>query len=864
MAKDILKHYGTPRKSGRYPFGSGEDPRAARHLRFLDAYDKLKNEGWNEKEIVERLPKSIKEELKIDNTTGLRTAITWSNKEYKTFQTSQINNLIGKGYTNDQIGKEIGVSEGTVRNIRKNKVSHKETQLESIEKALKEGVERLEYVDVGVGTEHQLGVSRTRFNAVVNKLVKEDGYYIHPVFVRRLADRTKPTTVKVLTKEPDPKVVRSRENFVKIKSLDSVSKDRGETITPLDPPTPVDPKRVKIRYKEEGGEQKDGVIELRPGVPDLDLEKSHYAQVRIKVGDGHYMKGMAIYGDPKDFPKGIDMIYNSKKPLGTDPMKVYKELKKGVDPIEEFGSNIVNQNKSRVLNKMNEEGTWDTWSTDLSSQFLSKQRPELINDRLTATKQALYDEYEEIKSISHPIVKDHLLEKFDQGLSNKARVLDAKGITGTKSHVILPFPNMDPKEVYAPNFKDGQRIVLIRYPHGGVFELPEVTVNNKNAEAKRVMGVAPDAIGIHPSVAQKLSGADFDGDTVWAVPQKSVGPQAILTSRSLPELKNFDPMDFKVDRKTITKKYQQNVMGQASNLITDMTIKGATFPEIARAVKHSMVVIDAEKHNLDYKESARVYDIKGLKETYQKHINPDTGKQSIGASTLISRSKNTLASNPDTPYAEKKNKIDLDDPNFKPEKYSSGTAVEKQYVNYIKDLQILKNTAAKERAQIKPPTYDKEAAKTYKAEADSINKKLIVAKLNAPREREAQILSNKLYYSNITPGQDKSELKKLRARSLARARVEVGSNGRESRVQLTDKEWEAVQSNALSNTKVREIMRYGDTDQIRKLATPRVPKLTPAKAAQAQALLAKGYTYQQVSERMGVTITKSSLEKDLG
>ena len=46
-------------------------------------------------------------------------------------------------------------------------------------------------------------------------------------------------------------------------------------------------------------------------------------------------------------------------------------------------------------------------------------------------------------------------------------------------------------------------------------------------------------------------------------------------------------------------------MGDVSNLITDMTIKGANNDELARAVRHSMVVIDSEKHNLDVKASAR-------------------------------------------------------------------------------------------------------------------------------------------------------------------------------------------------------------------------------------------------------------------
>lgn len=77
---------------------------------------------------------------------------------------------------------------------------------------------------------------------------------------------------------------------------------------------------------------------------------------------------------------------------------------------------------------------------------------------------------------------------------------------------------MKDDEVYAPNYKNGETIALIRYPHGGTFEIPILTVNNKQPEAKRVLGNAIDAVGINSKVAERLSGADFDGDTVMVIP----------------------------------------------------------------------------------------------------------------------------------------------------------------------------------------------------------------------------------------------------------------------------------------------------------------------------------------------------------
>lgn len=45
-----------------------------------------------------------------------------------------------------------------------------------------------------------------------------------------------------------------------------------------------------------------------------------------------------------------------------------------------------------------------------------------------------------------------------------------------------------------------------------------------------------------------------------------------------------------------------DIKESVSNLITDMTVEGASLTEIARVVKHSMVVLDAEKHNRDAQE----------------------------------------------------------------------------------------------------------------------------------------------------------------------------------------------------------------------------------------------------------------------
>lgn len=814
---ESLMHYGVKRKSGRYPWGSGNDPYQSEGG-FLSKYEALKGQGLSEMDIAKHLRM---------NTTELRNNITWARKEQREWLIKQVNEMGRNGASIAEISSSLNISRRTVSNYRSDEKPHSQLQWEGITKSVESGVDNTGYLDVGVGVERQLGVSRTRFNSVVNHLVKENGYHIHEIYVKRLSDPSKYTTVKVLTKEPDALTVT--KNSDKIRPLDSWSDDRGETIQNIGPPRMINLDRVHVRYVEDGGGDKDGLIELRPGVSDLDMGNSKYAQVRIGVGKDLFMKGMAAYADEGDFPNGKDIIYNVTKKIGTPDEEVFKKMKVNTD--NPFGANI-NKQKG-ALNLINEEGDWDTWSTKMSTQFLSKQPVSLVKDRLDATHLSLQKEYEEIIELTNPVVKKHLLDKYADGLDAKAKHLKAQGLPRTKNHVLLPVTDMKPNEIYAPRYKDGEKVVLVRHPHGGIFEIPDLIVNNKNPSAKKLMGNAPDGVAIHPSVAQKLSGADFDGDTVLVIPNNS---GQIKTSRSLKELKNFDPMDYKVDHKTISDRTKDIQMGVVSNLITDMTIKGASQSELARAVRHSMVVIDSEKHQLDYKQSAKDNVIAALRKKYTAHISPETGKKSQGASTLISRHKT---------------KIDISDPDFNVDKFTSGTAVENLYAGYVKNIQSIKNQAVKESHTIKIDRKSPEAARVYEEEVKSLNSKLNIALLNKPRERQAQILTNKLYYDSVTQDMDKDDRKKLKTRSLARARVTTGA--KKTNVDITDMEWEAIQARAVSPTMLKGILDNTDIDKVKELATPRQITMTPAKMSRARGLINKGYTYAEVADALGVS-----------
>lgn len=834
MSEELL-HYGTKRHSGRYPWGSGKNPQRSKDI--IDMIAEMRAEGMTQKEMADSLGMT---------TTELRNERAWANANRKEFMMGQVAALKEQGMSNTDIAKKMSeefglpMTEGSVRNYISQRDKVQTRQLDNIATELEAAVEKNTYLDIGPGVELQMGISRSKMKAAIAAL-EEEGYVQHEIYIRRLDDHTKYTTIKVLTKETDVNVVR--QNSENIRPIESWTDDGGITFQGLKPIEMVDWDRIDIRYNEQGGAEKDGVIELRRNVDDLDLGSAAYAQVRIGVGDSHYLKGMALYAD--DMPPGKDFVFYTNKKEGTPKEDVLKPLKD--NPDNRFGTTITRQ--KGALNIVNEEGDWNEWQATLSSQFLSKQPLNLAKDRLDVTFNALNKEYNEINSLTNPIVKKFLMNKFEEGLEAKAASLKAQGLPGTMGHVILPFPKMKPNEVYAPNYTDGDRLVLVRYPHGGTFELPELVVNNKGP-AKNVIGNALDAIGIHPSVAQKLSGADFDGDTVYVIPNNN---KAIKTSRSLKELKNFDTMQYKVANPP--KIATQTEMGKASNLITDMTIKGASQSELARAVKHSMVVIDAEKHGLDHKRSAEENAIGALKKKYQAGINPMTGKASVAASTIISRARSQVSvetvSKKGKVSSHKEPMMNLIDDAFK---LSSGTAMEGLYATYANKVKALRNKAIKTATSISPIQYNKEAAKLYEPEVKSLVSKLNTALSNAPLERQVQLLSTNTYYRNRTPEMTKKELKKLKSQATAAARVKTGAG--KTLIEITPREWEAIQAKAVSNNRLTQILMNSDMDQVKKLATPKTQtKMTTAKATRARLLLDKGYTYAEVADAIGVSAT---------
>ena len=934
---DELMHYGMPRRSGRYPWGSGGDP--YQHSRdFLGRVEEMRKSGFtytDENGKTWTGDNAIAKSLGY-NSTDFRTVYAIAKDERRADNVATAKRLRDKeGLNTSEIGRKMGVNESTVRNWFDSNAEYKTKQARETAEFLKKHVDEKGMIDVGKGVERELNISREKLDQALFILQAEGGYEVHGGRFEQVTNKGQMTTQKVLCLPGTPH--SAIYDLGKVNTIDDyISRDDGATFEKkFHYPESMNSKRLMIRYKEDGGINKDGVIELRPGVADLSLGESRYSQVRIMVDGKKYLKGMAVYGNPKDFPDGVDVIFNTNKSKSVAKLDVLKDIKS--DPDNPFGALVKEKGgqywytdkngkkKLGLVNKTREEGEWNEWKDALPSQFLSKQALPMAKKQLDIAKANKQEEFAEIMALNNPTVKKYYLNKFAQSCDSAAVHMQAAALPGQKYHVILPVTSMSEKEVYAPGYKDGSKLALIRYPHGGTFEIPIVTVNNKNKEAIRMIGkTSIDAIGINSKVADRLSGADFDGDTVMCIPTHDrAGKVKVTSTNPLKGLEGFDPKtsyggEVKTDSKGVKHYYRNGAeykimkktdteMGKISNLITDMTLLGAKPDELARAVRHSMVVIDAEKHKLDYKASEKDNNIAALKKTYQ-------GKTNGGASTIISRAKGEydVVKRQGTPKINMKGKDwydssrpegsliykNADDAQYTVPKVNKRTGettmitktrtqkstkmaetddartlisqykhpMEVVYADYANSMKSLANKARIEMANTGKIAYNREARRAYDAEVKSLNDKLQKAELNITRERAANRMAAATVNAKKQAAEEAGEklknkdIKKAGQQALTKYREEVGSVSRKDRnIVISDKEWDAIQAGAVSETILKRILNNADPDTLRQRAMPKsnVASISQAKSNRIKAM-SSSYTIQQIADKLGVSVSTVS------
>lgn len=955
------------RGSGRYAWGTGENP--GQHQRgFIAEYQKMKNKGLSEKEIAAALM-GVKY-MKKDGTPAYYTAgdlkirLTLEKKRQREEDIVRAKVLYEECDGNkSEAARRMGIAESTYRNLLNEEIAANQRRYQGAAELLKKRIDESELgaIDISKYSELYTGMSEHTKNIAV-AMLEEEGYVKMWVRVPQ-ADGKNQMKMLVLARQPEEGETKAdvyrevQQNKYKISPIVDFTPDGGETWWTPEFPSSMSLNRIMIRYADDeiSGADRDGVIQIRRGVQDLDLNGSMYAQVRIAVEGTHYMKGMAVYGDDSEFPPGVDVIYNTNKKKGTpaiDPTAEYdaekdvwsgKEVLKRmkinqktgeIDQDNPFGALIrgpkeVNgvitasgqyhykdadgNDHLSPLNKLRDEGDWSTWSRSLASQMLSKQSEELVKEQTGKSLRDRDEELDELMHLTNPVLKKKMLEDYADNCESQAAELSVSGFPRQRFQVLLPVPSLKDNEIYAPNYKDGEQVALVRYPHGGTFEIPLLTVNNKNAEAKKFMRNAKDAVGINKHTADILSGADFDGDTALVIPTDKV---SIKNSPPLPGLKDFDPKVYKLPDSAdpVDNDTKQREMGKVTNLIADMSLHPDVTPrDIEKAVRHSMVVIDSEKHHLDWKQSEIDHDIVEMKHHYQGTTK--TGGPA-GASTIVSRAgaevyiplrKEITDTSKMTPKeladwkagkkvyrntGEKALELITDPTKMTPDemiRYQAGKKVfretdklkttkieamytvddayelvrdrdnkiESAYADYANGLKSRAQTARATARSIETVPTSPSAKAVYKDAVDSLKAKVRQIELNKPKERQALLIGNAIYDEHIAsnPGLDYEHRMKIRAQAMDKARAIVGS--KKPSVEFTDREWEAIQSGAISKTIQEKLFQAADQDKLKKLATPRTTQTlseSDIRIIRAMKMNPK-YTNQDIAERVGCSIS---------
>ena len=929
---DELVHYGMPRRSGRYPWGSGKDP--YQHCTdFLSRVQYLVDNGVSDEDIaksmgltkqqfeteksfatVHDMTKRGKSEKEIaealgSTTTKVRLQKTMIKDGHRAVEVDIAKSLRDQGYSLKEIANQMGYkNDSSVRSLLNAESESRMKQAQKTADFLRDQVEQKGMIDIGAGVERELGISREKLNQAVMMLELE-GYKQFGGGVGQVNNPGKQTNLKVLAR-PD-KEWKDMYDYKNVHSvIDYHSHDDGETFDIFQYPSSMDSKRLAIRYAEDGGIDRDGLVEIRRGCKDLDLGGSHYAQVRIMVDGTHYIKGMAVYSD--DLPDGVDILFNTNKTKDKAKMDVLKPIKD--DPDNPFGALIkangqsyyIDDNGERKLspiNKTREEGDWNDWSDSLSAQFLSKQSLKLVKQQLNLSVTDKQAEFDEIMSITNPTVRKALLSSFADDCDSTAVHLNASSLPGQRYQVILPVPSIKDTEIFAPNYPDGSKVALVRFPHGGLFEIPILTVNNKQEDAAKMIGKNPlDAVCINSKVAEQLSGADFDGDTVMVIP---TGRGVDIKNK--PPLKELEGFDHKmlypevpgmkymksVDANGKVTDNTQQEMGKISNLITDMTLMGAPDDELARAVKHSMVVIDAGKHKLNYKQSEIDNNIAELKRRYQGTID-ENGKYREGTGTIVSRAKGqqSVLKRQGSPIIDpetgKQTWKVADDVTYEKKvinektgevTYKTITKTQKStkmaetddayslvskfkepremaYADFANKMKAMANDARKEMVNTKDIPYSPDAKAKYAPQVARLEAALNVALKNAPKERQAQAIANATKQAKLADNPDltKKELKKIGQQALDKARRQVGA--KKQLIEISDLEWEAIQAGAISPNKLQQILNNCNMDVVKQKAMPKsTNKLSDAKISHIATLAKSGYTNEQIANKLGVSVS---------
>lgn len=179
--------------------------------------------------------------------------------------------------------------------------------------------------------------------------------------------------------------------------------------------------------------------------------------------------------------------------------------------------------------------------------------------------------------------------------------------------------------------------------------------------------------------------------------------------------------------------------------------------------------------------------------------------------------------------------------------------IEQAYAVYANHMKALANEARKESLSVQPIKYSPEAKRTYSKEVKELDEALVKAKKNAPRERQAQLLATSIINAELDkhPEYESDDRRKLRGQALNDARAKTGA--KKNRIEFTERQWQAINSGAISDSKLKQLLDNADKDSYMQLALPKKNAISDSKRNTAQSLYNAGWTQEQIADFLGIS-----------
>ena len=202
---DMLMHYGKPRRSGRYPWGSGENP-YQRSGDFLSRVEEMKKDNFT---FTDANGRTYTGEVAIAksmglSTTQLRVQMSLAKAERRSVNVATAKALREKGYSLNEIAREMGYSnDSSVRSLLNEDSEARMNQAKKTAEFLKQMVDERGMIDVGAGVEKELNISDVKLKEALY-ILELEGYNTFSGGIPQVTNKGKQTTMKVLCPPDTP------------------------------------------------------------------------------------------------------------------------------------------------------------------------------------------------------------------------------------------------------------------------------------------------------------------------------------------------------------------------------------------------------------------------------------------------------------------------------------------------------------------------------------------------------------------------------------------------------------------------------------------------------------------------------------